>query len=142
VFPNVTFPNHGDNKEDEFGFTPDFDFPETPIYLEFDLFKAFFGSVWKQDALCKTPNAEHLDKFYPEAGVHGGNHLAAPRKLCLECPVRYECLEEGIDEPFGVWGGHSPSQRRRISSMLKKGSSLIEASQFIDQRSRDARRPE
>jgi len=116
--------------------------PANIIYLELDLVRAFLGPAWKADGACRTPNAEHLDTFYPEAGTHGGNHLVAPRKLCLQCPVRYECLDYGIDEPFGVWGGHSPSQRRRISAMVKKGSSLLEASQQIDLRSRDGRRPE
>ena len=115
---------------------------EDYIFIERDMLRVFVGPEWKDDALCRTGDARHIDKFYPESGTHGGNHLIAPRKLCLECPVRYECLEYGIDEPFGVWGGHSPSQRRRISSMMKKGSSLVESSEFIDIRSRDARRPE
>jgi len=116
--------------------------PVDLIYLEYDLARAITGPAWKRDALCRTPNAEHIDIFYPESGTHGGNHLIAPRKMCLACPVRYECLDYGIDEPFGVWGGHSPSQRRRITAMVKKGSTLLEASQQIDARSRDARRPE
>ena len=112
------------------------------VYIERDLLKVFIGPPWKEFALCRTEDARHIDKFSPEAGTHGGNHLIAPRKLCLECPVRYDCLDYGLDEPYGVWGGHSPSQRRRISSMMKKGSSLVESSEFIDIRSRDARRPE
>ena len=112
------------------------------IYVEFDLVKAILGPPWKLDAACKTPDNSLVDMFYPESGTHGGNHLIAPRKLCLNCPVRYDCLEYGLDEPYGVWGGHSLSQRRRIQAMMKKGSSLLEASQQIDARSRDGRRPE
>jgi len=108
-------------------------------FMPIDLFLALQRPWWTEMALCRTPEGENVDLFYPETTAHGGNHLAPARKLCLDCAVRYECLRFGLDEQWGVWGGHSPSQRRRISSMLKKGSSLIEASEAIDARSRDAR---
>jgi WhiB family redox-sensing transcriptional regulator len=40
------------------------------------------------------------------------------KALCDECPVQAECLEAGMDEEYGIWGGLSPKQRRR----LKKGA--------------------
>jgi Transcription factor WhiB len=116
--------------------------PTNVIPIEYDLAQAIKGPPWKKNALCRTPDSSLVDIFYPQAGTHGGNHLIAPREYCLRCPVRYDCLEFGLEEPFGVWGGHSPSQRRRIVSMVKKGSTLKEASAQIDQRSRDSgRRP-
>jgi len=119
-------------------FDPD-NFPE-PIeidYIPIDLFKAIQRPAWQDMALCKDEEAKNLEVFFPENKGQGGNPLAIARKICLECAVRYECLRFGIDEPDGVWGGHSTSQRRKISLMLKKGSSLIEASEAIDARSRD-----
>jgi WhiB family transcriptional regulator, redox-sensing transcriptional regulator len=115
------------------------DLPPDLIPIDFDLATAMQRPAWFVDANCKTEDASHLELFYPETGTHGGNHLAPARKICMKCPVRYECLEYGLDEPWGVWGGHSPSQRRKLSSLVKKGSSLIEASEAIDARSRDAR---
>lgn len=109
------------------------------IYINDRLAELIRGPVWKKDALCRSEGVG-VDAFYPESGTHGGNHLAAPRRICLRCPVRYECLEYGINEPYGVWGGHSPSQRRRITAMMKKGSTLMEASAQIDSRSRDGGR--
>ena len=117
----------------------DFEEPLDYIPIEFDLAKAMQRPWWFSMAECRTPDASKLDLFYPEAGTHGGNHLVPARKICMECPVRYECLEHGLDEPWGVWGGHSPSQRRKLSSLVKKGSNLIEASEAIDARSRDGR---
>jgi len=108
-------------------------------YLELDLLKAIKRPWWHDQSLCITENASLLELFFPESGTHGGNHLAPARKICMNCNVRYECLGYGLDEQWGVWGGHSPSQRRKISALVKKGSSLIEASEAIDARSRDAR---
>ena len=119
--------------------TNDFFLPDDVILIDHELALAMKPPAWAKDGACRAPNAANLDKFFPESTKHGGNHLKPARELCLKCPVRYECLEYGIDEPWGVWGGHSPSQRRRIISLVKNGSSLLEASQVIDARSRDAR---
>ena len=126
---------------DEYGLPefPDNNEIQDVQYLELDLLKAIKRPWWNSQALCATDGGALLDTFFPEAGTHGGNHLAPARKICMECNVRYECLAYGIDEPWGVWGGHSPSQRRKISGLVKKGSSLIEASEAIDARSRDGR---
>ena len=111
------------------------------IRLDFDLSTAMRRPDWTDEATCRdTENQQHLDTMYPERSeTPGGKHLIPARKLCLVCPVRYKCLETGLEEQFGIWGGHSLSQRRRIQSLLKSGSSLVEASQTIDARSRDAR---
>lgn len=36
------------------------------------------------------------------------------KRVCASCPVRDECLEYGMYEPFGVWGGKTINERRRI----------------------------
>ena len=119
------------------------DDPTDLAYLEYSLVKSLTGPEWKKDALCRdVPNASHLKTFFPEEQTHGGNHLIAPRKMCLECPVRYKCLEYGIEEPYGVWGGHSPSQRKRIVKLLKSGSSLEEASRMVERRASKKRQAE
>lgn len=115
------------------------DAPIDLISIEFDLAKLINRPWWFKMAECRTEDASLLDTFYPETGTHGGNHLTPARKICVDCAVRYECLGFGLEEHWGVWGGHSPSQRRKISSLVKKGSSLIEASEAIDARSRDGR---
>jgi WhiB family redox-sensing transcriptional regulator len=114
---------------------------EDIIPIEYDLFKAIVRPEWFEQSLCRdVPEASNVELFYPErANTPGGKHLIPARKLCLKCPVRYECLEYGLEDQFGIWGGHSLSQRRRIIVSVKSGSSLIEASQAIDARSRDAR---
>ena len=56
------------------------------------------------------------------------------RRVCKECPVRYRCLTEHLEEPFGVWGGHSKDERSRVLSLMDQGATLVDASRRIDAR--------
>ena len=64
---------------------------------------------WQERALCAQTDPE---AFFPEKG--GSTREA--KKVCLTCDVRSECLEYalGHDERFGIWGGLSERERRRI----------------------------
>ena len=50
--------------------------------------------------------------FFPSDGV--GVDVA--RRICADCPVKSECLEYALanGEKFGIWGGLSERERRRI----------------------------
>lgn len=77
-------------------------FPVEPVELLADL-------SWRDQALC----AEVGDDFwFPEKG---GTSLPAKR-VCRSCEVRAECLEYALahGERFGVWGGMSERERRRL----------------------------
>jgi len=52
------------------------------------------------------------DIFFPDRG----ESLEPAKRICGECVVRDECLEYALDsgERFGVWGGTSERERRRI----------------------------
>lgn len=53
-----------------------------------------------------------VDWFFPERGTS-----AAPAKsICAVCPVIEPCREFGMSQKFGVWGGLSERERRRIRS--------------------------
>ena len=34
--------------------------------------------------------------------------------ICDSCPVRTECLEIGMSEHYGVWGGKTSTERKSI----------------------------
>ena len=55
---------------------------------------------WQDRALCAQTDPE---AFFPE-------------KVCLTCEVRDECLESALmnDERFGIWGGLSERERRKL----------------------------
>lgn len=72
-----------------------------------------FGSPeepgWQERALCAQTDPE---AFFPEKG--GSTREA--KRICTTCEVRSECLEYALekDERFGIWGGLSERERRRL----------------------------
>ena len=64
---------------------------------------------WQDRALCAQTDPE---AFFPEKG--GSTREA--KKVCRSCEVRAECLEFALenDERFGIWGGMSERERRRL----------------------------
>ena len=64
---------------------------------------------WQDRALCAETDPE---AFFPEKG--GSTREA--KRTCRACEVRADCLEYAIehDERFGIWGGLSERERRRL----------------------------
>lgn len=64
---------------------------------------------WQTKARCTEVDPEI---FFPE---RGGSSRAA-RAVCADCEVRLECLEYALNnkEQFGIWGGTSERERRRL----------------------------
>jgi WhiB family transcriptional regulator, redox-sensing transcriptional regulator len=64
---------------------------------------------WQERALCAQTDPE---AFFPEKG--GSTREA--KQICASCEVRAECLEYALafDERFGIWGGLSERERRRL----------------------------
>jgi len=64
---------------------------------------------WQERALCAQTDPE---AFFPEKG--GSTREA--KRICLGCDVKNECLESALanDERFGIWGGLSERERRRL----------------------------
>ena len=70
-------------------------------------------AAWRGDARCRGTEAE---VFYAP-GTDGPDSDVA-RAMCLGCPVRVQCLDFAVatGELFGVWGGTTPRERRRLAS--------------------------
>ena len=68
--------------------------------------------AWQEQALCAQTDPE---AFFPEKG--GSTREA--KKVCLSCEVRVDCLEYALeqDERFGIWGGLSERERRRLKKL-------------------------
>jgi len=70
------------------------------------------NQAWRQQARCR---GVPTDLFYPD--TEENDDAAAPAKaICAECPVREACLEYALAarEKYGVWGGLTERERRRI----------------------------
>ena len=77
-----------------------------------DAFDAMDDSAedqWQDRALCAQTDPE---AFFPEKG--GSTREA--KRICLGCEVKDACLEYALanDERFGIWGGLSERERRRL----------------------------
>jgi WhiB family transcriptional regulator, redox-sensing transcriptional regulator len=70
--------------------------------------------VWMDRALCAETDPE---AFFPEKG--GSTRDA--KLVCRSCEVRAECLEYALanDERFGIWGGLSERERRRLRAQRR-----------------------
>jgi WhiB family redox-sensing transcriptional regulator len=86
--------------------------PNTGMRIVFD----GRDTSWMARAVCPSvPNAEAL--FFPEHRgriANGADPCAEAKAICRRCPVQAACLEYGMGESFGVWGGSSPRDRRRL----------------------------
>lgn len=79
--------------------------------LEFD------RADWVRHAECRGMP----ELFFPQRGAS----TKEAKAVCAMCPVRQECLDHAIDvgEKFGIWGGLSERERRRIRrTKLNAGS--------------------
>jgi WhiB family redox-sensing transcriptional regulator len=67
---------------------------------------------WQEEALCAYVDP---DVFFPEKG--GSSREA--KRICAECAVSKECLDYALanDERFGIWGGLSERERRRLKRL-------------------------
>jgi WhiB family transcriptional regulator, redox-sensing transcriptional regulator len=83
--------------------------PEQDLGVLTDMFDVAEEQDWQDRALCAQTDPE---AFLPEKG--GSTREA--KRICQGCEVRSECLEYALahDERFGIWGGLSERERRKL----------------------------
>jgi WhiB family transcriptional regulator, redox-sensing transcriptional regulator len=66
---------------------------------------------WREAAACAT--SRDVDFFPDPADL---NEISRAKALCAICPVSDECLTWAVEtnQTEGIWGGHTPSERRSI----------------------------
>jgi WhiB family redox-sensing transcriptional regulator len=64
---------------------------------------------WQSRANCMGVDP---DLFFPERGAS----TREAKEVCRGCVVRQDCLDFALDngEKFGIWGGMSERERRRL----------------------------
>jgi len=65
--------------------------------------------AWTGGALCAQTDPE---LFFPDMGGSTRN----AKRVCADCPVREACLADALarDERYGIWGGLSVKERRKL----------------------------
>lgn len=83
--------------------------------FEFDILMApiLEERPWAVFAACKE---EKSMKFFPQNREEEREALA----ICSICPVVEDCLQHALEsnERFGVWGGTTERQRRKLSRIV------------------------
>ncbi|MCW2530111.1 MAG: transcription factor WhiB [Pseudonocardiales bacterium] len=72
---------------------------------------------WHAKAACRGMGS---DPFFYSDNERGRNRRLreqAAKAVCRTCPVIAECLDwaVSVSEPYGIWGGQSPDERRGSS---------------------------
>lgn len=67
------------------------------------------GENWQDYGNCLGVDP---DLFFPERGAS----TREAKEVCRGCPVKVDCLEFALvnGEKFGIWGGYSERERRRM----------------------------
>jgi len=75
---------------------------------------------WQEDANCLGVDP---DLFFPERGAS----TREAKEVCRGCVVRQDCLEFALrnGEKFGIWGGLSERERRRIRRQRAQAQRVI-----------------
>jgi WhiB family redox-sensing transcriptional regulator len=75
---------------------------------------------WKALGSCRDhPEVD----FFPDHDRWGEQRAKA---VCVECPVRAECMDYAItNREVGVWGGTTESERRRIEDRYVRPKSAL-----------------
>lgn len=71
--------------------------------------------TWKRYALCRGLDT---NLFFPESG-RPQPWMKDLKRRCRVCPVQEECLAYGLFERFGIWGGLSEAERRKVQRSWK-----------------------
>lgn len=75
---------------------------------------------WMTSAACRK---RKNDFWYPPLDTDvPDNYYSIGREVCHRCPVWSECLDAGIDEKWGMWGGLTPQERTVLISTTPKAS--------------------
>ena len=78
---------------------------------------------WRQQGICSQTDP---DIWFPGAGQTTQARLAI--ELCLQCPVRIECLEAALtseDEERGICGGTTMKERKEMRETLARRQEVL-----------------
>jgi WhiB family redox-sensing transcriptional regulator len=74
------------------------------------------------DAVCRQVGVR---EFFPEKGET--SLVAKAKGVCSVCTVIAECLEYGLNERFGIWGGTTEEERRNIRRRRMRSKKMTSA---------------
>jgi hypothetical protein len=92
--------------------------PVVHDYPPLDILSLLAPKEWHARARCTMPSVNPDWWFYERssderyAGYLSLTEIRA-KTHCARCPVRMDCMLDGLYETAGIWGGTLPTERRR-----------------------------
>ena len=77
---------------------------------------------WMSKSLCQQVG---LVFFFPEKGDVA--KVRSAKSICASCEVVAECLEFGLEEQHGIWGGTTETERRQIRRQRQMNRKTVAA---------------
>ncbi len=60
------------------------------------------------------------EEIYPGKFISKYTDIAAAKRICDGCPLKFDCLEYGLkNAEIGIWGGQTENQRDAIRKRLR-----------------------
>lgn len=81
---------------------------------------------WYEIAACRFYDT---DLFFSEPRTM---ETVCGKLVCISCPVRNKCIPFSLDEKYGLWGGLTRLERRRIKRVIEQGKPITPEIQKID----------
>lgn len=83
-------------------------------------------AAWQDDpdrACANVPETKKLCFFpeHPQTSVFSYN---VAKEVCESCPsrIKEKCLEQGLSEKYGVWGGLDPKERIELLKQRRRAA--------------------
>ncbi|MCK0517898.1 WhiB family transcriptional regulator [Williamsia sp. DF01-3] len=74
------------------------------------IFELINTAPWTERAKCREV---YPDAFFPATDAPASKKRLA-RRTCQDCPVTAECLDAGMGEKYGIWGGLTEQERATL----------------------------
>jgi hypothetical protein len=76
----------------------------------YDPIRLLYPEPWENKAACAGHNPAIWDGENPD-------FTDTAKSICAECPVREQCLNKGKPEHYGIFGGLTAKERKRLGEV-------------------------
>lgn len=86
---------------------------------------SLFDVPWHRQGKCF---GRGYANFFHDAKLGAMEATKKAKRVCVDCPVIRECLASALRhrDNFGVWGGYTPRERRRMWAVIDSGEFTVE----------------
>jgi hypothetical protein len=97
---------------------------QSDLMVELGLVHPAQDMAWRDHAVCipHDPNWFHPEVVHKKESPEYKQFTKMALAICEHCPVKAPCLEYGMTQRYGIWGGKTSGQR---DSMRRRNIRII-----------------